>query len=512
MQVSSRISAIVFCCTAILVLPAMVSPAQEPPGNRPERLEWFRDAGLGMFIHWSMDGQLGVVISHSMPGASDDYLKRYVEELPKTFNPEKFNPKAWARLAKLAGMKYVMFTTKHHSGFCMFDTATTDFNVMHTPFKRDVVAEVVKAFRDEGLAIGLYFSVDDFYWLYKHGKVIDRRPELSPFQQPELLAYAKAQMKELFTKFGPIDLMFFDGHAEGLREYAWELNPNVIITSGAMRVTEQHIPGIASKEPFEAPFTMGQEWQYRPTNDPYKSGTQMIGMLIETRAKGGNLLLNMGPTPDGEIPMEQENRFRELALWTFINHEAIYNVRPWILTNEGDCWFTKKKDEDTVYVAVREEWKYAQWRDLLLASVRATPASQVSVLGQNDRVLEYQTKLIPQTTWKQESDGLHIHAMRPATLHERRLAKPASPENHEGAARADAAARHHAAFAMGPRETVRHFRGRVAGHGRCAFARSRVRVPVAERTGYERAHAPLDCDRVSEAIGNGRFLRHRHRP
>src|SRR5512147_835334 len=113
-------------CT-LLVLPALCAPA---PGNRPERLEWFRDQGFGMFIHWSVDSQLGTVISHSMVGASDDYLKRFVEELPKTFNPRKFNPRDWAVLAKLAGVRYVVFTAKHHSGFCMWDTATTPFSIM----------------------------------------------------------------------------------------------------------------------------------------------------------------------------------------------------------------------------------------------------------------------------------------------------------------------------------------------------------------------------------------------
>jgi len=119
------------------------SPADKP-ANKPQRLEWFEDQALGMFIHWSVDSQLGSVISHSMVGASDNYLKRFVNELPKTFYPTKFDPDEWARLAKLAGMKYVVFTTKHHSGFCMYDTKTTDFNVMNTPYAATLPA---KSFR-----------------------------------------------------------------------------------------------------------------------------------------------------------------------------------------------------------------------------------------------------------------------------------------------------------------------------------------------------------------------------
>ena len=393
--------------------------AQPAPANRPDRLEWFQDQGFGMFIHWSMDGQLGVIISHSMAGASDDYLKRYMEELPRTFYPEKFNPRAWARLAKVAGMKYVMFGTKHHSGFCMFDTATTNFSVMHTPFKRDIVAEVVKAFREEGIAIGLYFSADDFYWLHKNGKIIDRRAELMPHSQPGLMTYAKAQLSELLTNYGRVDLMFFDGQSKGLTDYVWKLAPDMVITSGGMKVTEQHIAGTPSPDPFEACFTMGQEWTYRPTNEHYKTGNQMIGMLIETRARGGNLLLNVGPTPDGEIPMEQEDRLREMALWTFINGEAIYGVRPWVVTNEGNYWFTRKKDTNTVYVSVREPWKYTEWKNLRVASVRATAATQVSVLGQNDQLIEYRPQDSAKTTWKQEADGLHIRAVRAQRLYTR---------------------------------------------------------------------------------------------
>ena len=372
-----------------------------------------------MFIHWSVDGQLGVVISHSMAGASADYLKRYVEELPRTFYPGKFNPRAWARLARLAGMKYVMFTTKHHNGFCMFNTATTDFGVMHTPFKRDILAEVVQAFRAEGIAIGLYFSADDFHWLYENGKMIDRRPELMPLSQPGLMALARAQLKELLTNYGRVDLMFFDGQAQGLTDYVWKLAPEVVITSGGMKTSEQHIAGAAGSEPFEACFTMGQEWSYRPTNEAYKSATQMIGLLIETRARGGNLLLNAGPTAEGEIPVEQENRLREMALWTFINGEAIYGVRPWVVAREGNYWFTKKKNENTVYVAVREPWNYTQRKSIHLVSVRATPATKVSVLGQSDELIEYRPQEDARTSWEQRSDGLHISAVRAQRLYTR---------------------------------------------------------------------------------------------
>jgi len=392
---------------------------QQSPGNNSDRLEWFRDQGFGLFIHWGVDGQIGTVISHSLVGASEDFAGRFFGDLPKTFNPWKFRPSDWAVLAKLAGVRYVVFTAKHHSGFCMFDTATTDFSVMHTPFKKDVLGEVLSAFRQQGIAPGIYLSPDDFWWLHQHGKTIQREiPDVQPRNNPGLMSYDQAQVRELLTHYGSVDVMFFDGEAEGLRELAWQLQPDLVVTRGAMETPEQFVPGTPLKGPWEACITMGTAWQYQPTNEVYKTGGELIGLLIETRAKGGNLLLNIGPKPDGELPIEQEERLREMALWMFVNHESIYDVRPWVVTNDNDVWYTKKKNEDTVFAIVRgkERWKYGEWTNLVLHSVQATDRTKVSVLGQNDEVLEYEPKVVPKTTWQQESDGLHIRAMHAQRL------------------------------------------------------------------------------------------------
>lgn len=397
-------------CAALAAVPAWAQG--DPDLNRAERLEWFRDQGFGMFIHWGVDSQLGSVISHSLVGASPDYLERFFTLLPKTFNPRKFDPGDWAVLARLAGMRYVVFTTKHHSGFCMFDTATTDFGIMHTPFHRDITAEVLKAFRDQGLAAGIYFSPDDFWWLYKNGKTLQRlTPEVQPKANPGLMAHDQAQVRELMTKYGKIDVIFFDGEAEGLRDLAWTLQPDVVVTRGALETPEQYIPGVPLEGAWEANLTMGTQWQYKPTNETYKSGGQLIATLIETRAKGGNLLLNVGPKPDGELATEQEERLREVALWMFLNSEMIYGVRPWVVTNENNYWFTKKKNEDTLYVAVREPWQYGAWKDIVLKTVRSTPQTEASVLSQNGQVLEYQPGVVPRTTWSQDDGGLHVRAM-----------------------------------------------------------------------------------------------------
>jgi alpha-L-fucosidase len=391
--------------------------------NQAARLEWFRDQGFGLFIHWSVDSQLGVTISHSLVGASDEYTNRFFDDLPKSFDPEQFHPQEWARLAHLAGVRYVMFTAKHHSGFCMFATTTTPFNIMQTPFHRDITGEVFTAFRNEGIAPGVYFSPDDFYWLHQHDKLITRNvPEVQPSNNPGLLEYDRTQVRELLTHYGPIDLIFFDGEADNLRQLAWQLQPSIVVTRGAVQTPEQYVPGMPLPGAWEANLTMGAAWQYQPQNEIYKPGRELIRLLIQTRAKGGNLLLDIGPKPNGELPIEEEERLRELALWMFVNSDAIYAVRPWVITNEGDIWFTKKKDENVLYAAVDPPtpWKYGEWQDFVLKSVRATATTQVDVLGQSGKLLEYQPKVNPAATWHMEKDGLHIRAMRAQRLQDNR--------------------------------------------------------------------------------------------
>ncbi len=385
--------------------------------NRLDRLEWFRDQGFGLFIHWSMDSQLGSVISHSMVAADEPYLRRFVEDLPQTFNPHRFEPNDWAALAKLAGIRYVVFTTKHHSGFCMWDTKTTDFNVMNTPFKRDVTREIVDAFRGQGIAAGHYFSPDDFLWLWKNHVELQRHIDaIQPRNNPGLMDLNLEQVRELMTDYGTIDVLFFDGEAQRLRDLAWRLQPNVVVTRGAIETPEQYVPGLPLEGAWEANMTMGTQWHYKPTNENYKSAWDCISLLIESRAKGGNFLLNVGPKPNGELPIEQEERLREIALWMFLNGECIHSVRPWVITNEQEIWFTKKKGEATLYAVVKrppeKRWRYGQWQEFVLRSVKSTDKTQISILGQNDKVLEYSPNVTPRTTWSQKPDGLHIRAMR----------------------------------------------------------------------------------------------------
>jgi alpha-L-fucosidase len=418
-----RSALFIFCVLAGSVFVASCFAAVDDPEvgslNKQERLEWFRNQGFGLFIHWSVDSQLGVVISHSLVGASPEYTDRFFDELPKTFDPQEFHPLDWARLAHLAGIRYVMFTTKHHSGFAMFDTPTTPFGIMHTPFHRDITKELFDAFRFQGIAAGVYFSPDDFWWLHQHGKTIERAvPDVQPSNNPGLLAYDQTQLRELLTQYGKIDALFLDGEAAGLRDLAWKLDPDIIVTRGAIKTPELTVPGMPLPGAWETCMTMGTSWQYQPQNEHYKSGGELIRLLIQTRAKGGNFLLNVGPKPNGELPIEEEERLREIALWMFVNSDAIYAVRPWVITNEGDIWFTKKKDSQTLYAMVESDtpWPRASWKEFTLHSVRATAKTEVSVLGQNDQVIEYHPEIKPKSSWHQEQDGLHVRVMQTQRL------------------------------------------------------------------------------------------------
>lgn len=390
--------------------------------NKPERQEWLRDQGFGMFIHLNIDAQLGITISHSLVGASDDYLKRYFNELPKTFDPYKFNAYEIAKLAKLAGMKYIVFTAKHHSGFCFWDTKSTDLNIMNSAYGKDMLKEYVQGVRKAGLAVGIYYSPEDFKFLYDHNILI-KRGDIK-FKDDQIKAYkelVKQQTTELFTNYGKIDVLFIDGEPKDpCKEVAWRLQPNVVITRGAINTPEQTLPGIALDQFWESCITMGTQWNYKPTNDNLKSGGKLIALLIEARAKGGNFLLNVGPHPDGYIPYEQEVNLREMAAWSFVNGEAIENVRPWIVVRENNIWYTASKDRKTVYAMITQQpdWVLGERKEIVLKSIKSSPATKISVLGQNGLVTEYQNNKDVRARFEQKEDGLHISIVRAQRIYD----------------------------------------------------------------------------------------------
>lgn len=395
--------------------------------NTQEKLMWLKDAGFGLFIHWTVDVQLGGVISHSLVGASADYARRYFEELPATFLPEAWNPARLARLTKISGARYAVFTTKHHNGFCMWDTRSTPFSIINTPYGRDIVREYVDAFRQQGIAVGFYFSPEDFWFLHTHDQTITRNPT-EPFRTniiEKYRAHLTLQMQELMSNYGPIDLIFFDGgelmkdeHGESLQELckqlAWSYQPGILVTRGAIRTPEQQLPGVGTPETWEACLTVSTAWGYQPTNDLYKTGAHLIALLMRTRAMGGALLLNVGPDSDGAVSGQQEGLLREMGLWNFINHEAVYGVRPWSIVEEGNILLLSDKAGQTVYAVLSDQngWNRGERRTFALQSVCATERSTASVLGASGELTEYRPDLDAASYLTQSEEGLTVSVMK----------------------------------------------------------------------------------------------------
>ena len=389
--------------------------------NKPERIEEMKDAGFGMFIHWGVDVQLGGVISHMLVGASEEYINKYINDLPQTFYPMDWNPEKAVILAKNAGMKYIVLTAKHHSGFCLWNTKTTDFNIMNTPYKKDILKGLVDACHKWGLMVGIYYSPEDFVYCFRNGiKDIGRRQDghwdRAKAIQDKYRKFVLAQTTELMTNYGPIDLFFIDSEIlrEEVKQKVWEIQPNTVITRGAIPTPEQVVPGETSTTYWETNMTMGNEWNYKPTNDHYKTGTELIDILIETRAKGGSYLLNIGPDQWGNINEGQMGLLMELGAWNFVNHQAIQNVRSWIISNEENLWLSKSKNENTVYVYITGEpdWTFGDRKKFLLRSVKATPETKISVLGQTGKIIEYQPQKDGMSYFHQTANGLEFDVAR----------------------------------------------------------------------------------------------------
>lgn len=330
-----------------------------------KRMEWYREARFGMFIHWGL---------YAIP-AKGEWLRSF-ERMPKEdymqyfdeFNPKDYDPRKWAAAAKRAGMKYVVLTAKHHDGFCLFDSKYTDFKATNTKCKRDLVAEYVEAVREEGLKVGLYFSLLDWYhedyphYADKHHPMRGKESysdENRDFER--YLTYMHNQVREICSDYGKLDLLWFDFSYEEMRGEKWkaaelinmvrELQPDVIIDNrlevsgeglgslaecnptpyhGDFVSPEQMIPpeGIKDKEgnplAWEACVTMNNNWGYNGTDKFFKPASMLIKKLVECVSKGGNMLLNVGPDAYGNIPEESMDILDAIGKWMERNGESIY--------------------------------------------------------------------------------------------------------------------------------------------------------------------------------------------
>jgi N-acetyl-beta-hexosaminidase/alpha-L-fucosidase len=367
----------------------------------------WQDNKFGLLMHWGTYSQWGIVESWSIcpedegwtqrhgPYSADynTYLKAYTN-LQTTFNPTHFNPEKWAAAAKAAGMKYVVFTTKHHDGFCMFDTKQTDYKITSSncPFNTNPKANVAKAifdaFRKDGFMTGAYFSkpdwhCPDYWWPYFPPK--DRNVNYDPAKHPDkwdaYKKYTYNQIEELMTGYGKMDVLWLDGgwvrplstvdpnidwqrsipcdqdvDMPAIAKMARSHQPGLIVVDRSVpgefenyRTPEQTVPAHPVDDPWESCITMGNSWSYVP-HDHYKSTTSIIQLLIRIVSRGGNLLLNIGPSPDGDFDDTAYARLKEIGAWMTVNGEAIYGTHPIRPYAAPNICLTQSKDSLITYV------------------------------------------------------------------------------------------------------------------------------------------------------------------
>lgn len=333
----------------------------ETASQRDARMKWWREARFGMFVHWGLysvaggkwEGRDADIIAswmqHKLRVSPQEYRK-----LTAGFTAENYDPAVWAKLAKTAGMKYAVLTAKHHEGFCLYDSKFTDYDVMATPAKRDLVKEYLDAFRKEGLKAGLYFSLIDWY----HPDYPVKDDSLHPMRSnpnftkqkrdiKKYIDFMHNQVRELVSNYGALDVMWWDFSYDKMTGEAWRakelikmvcdrqprilmnnrLYSGVMNTNGDFSTPEQYVPPTGSPYDWETCMTMNKTWGYKPHDLNYKSSQQLIHTLIETVSKGGNYLLNVGPKPDGTIPEEQVRRLQDIGKWMSLHSESIYGTQ-----------------------------------------------------------------------------------------------------------------------------------------------------------------------------------------
>ncbi|MHB9132884.1 MAG: alpha-L-fucosidase [Armatimonadota bacterium] len=293
-----------------------------------DRAAWFREARFGMFIHWGLYALLGrgewVMNSEDIP------ISEY-EKLADQFTVENFDAREWAKLAKRAGMGYFVLTTKHHDGFCLFDSQFTDYTAAKRGPKRDLVREVVDAFRAEGIRIGLYYSLGDWHLPAYQAAAAGDESAL-----PELRRYLHGQLRELMTNYGQVDMLWYDGSflpaeawdATAMNAMVRELQPNIMINprSGIpadFESCENEFHPSPRGVDWEMCTCINDMWGYTPHDYNYKTVNQLIFTLVNCASHGGNFLLNIGPRPDGTIPEEQAKRLEAVGEWMAVHGESV---------------------------------------------------------------------------------------------------------------------------------------------------------------------------------------------
>ena len=411
-----------------------------------QKIDQWQDIKFGLLMHWGPYSQWGVVESWSICAEDEpwcfqgtDYVryKQDYEQLPATFNPERFDPAKWARAARDAGMKYVVFTTKHHDGFCMFNTKTTDYKITGPgcPFsnnaKADVTREIFNAFRTEGFMVGAYFSKPDwhseYFWWPKFATP-DRNVNYDISKHPDrwqkFVEFTRAQINELVTNYGKLDILWLDGgwvqalrpeeplffqkmnalsleqgygqiripqnqdvEIDSIASMARQKQPGLIVVDRAVEgknqnylTPEQTVPSTYLPYPWETCMTMGGNWSYN-FHEQYKSAWQLIHLLADVVSKGGNLLLNIGPGPDGQWHQEAYDRLVEIGNWMKVNHEGIYNTRGMKKFADGSFRFTRGKDGKLYAIYLASESEEMIPSELVFSAIKPQKNARIRMLG-----------------------------------------------------------------------------------------------------------------------------------
>ena len=329
--------------------------------SHDRRMKWWREARFGMFIHWGPISIKGTEIGWSRdPGPNGNrggqFPAEVYDNLYKEFNPAKYNAQEWVAIAKAAGMKYIVFTTKHHDGFCEFDSKLTDYKITSPtcPFHRDVVKELAAACHAGGIRLGFYYSQPD-----------EHQPDYRTATHARYIEYLHGQVRELLSNYGQVDVIWFDGlggssqdwDADKLFVMMRQLQPNIIINNRCgpaadFDTPEQTIGKFQNNRPWESCMTISRhgQWAWGGAQDGVKTLAECMNMLIRCAGGDGNMLMNVGPRPDGVIDPEQANRLKEMGAWLGKYGESIYGTRGGPI--RPGPWGCATCKGDTIYVHI----------------------------------------------------------------------------------------------------------------------------------------------------------------
>lgn len=349
-----------------------------------QKLEWFRDQKIGIIFHWGLYSEAGIVESWQLSEEDDwarkkdawredlDTLRRDYWSLNQKFDPKHFNPESWAKKSKEAGFRYMIFTTKHHDGFNMYDTKYSDYKItdskskFHENKKSDVLKWVVQAFQQQGLHTGLYYSKPDWYsadyWVpgqHPKGRYASYDPVKDPKTWESFSQFVENQLVELCENYGPVDILWLDGGwvntenneylpMDDIAENLRKIQPDLLIVDRAVGgkhenyvTPERKIPDVAPKKAWESNIPLAKNWGYVP-NDEYKSFAEILSSVIKVVSMGGNVILGVGPKPDGTLTEESLVLMEQLGEWLDLFGEGIYETRPFSEFTQEEWCFTQK--------------------------------------------------------------------------------------------------------------------------------------------------------------------------